>query len=110
MLGDGITGPAERVEQRPQRFRAGGSEVLDLGDIASGAEVFARSTNDDHVHRLVAGQLAQRMLELARQFGCYRVHALGAVQRDPPDAVGDRVLDDAHMQSHPLFPQISNLG
>ena len=103
MLGDGIAGSAERVEQRPQRLGAGGSEAFDLGDIASGAEVFARSANDDHVHRRVARQFAQGILELTGEFGCHRVHVLGSVQRDSPDPVGDRVLDDAHMQSHPSF-------
>ena len=96
-VADEITCPAEGVEQRPQRFGPSGSEALDLGDIASGAEVFARPANDDHVHRRIRGQLAQRVFELAGQFDRHRVHALGPVQRDVTDAVGDRVLHDAHV-------------
>jgi hypothetical protein len=45
----------------------------------------------------------ERMFELPREFGCHRVHALGAVQRDMSDSVGNRALDNAHMQSHQLF-------
>src|SRR5271166_2033729 len=69
---DDLTRPAECVEQRSQPFGANGSEAFDFCDIASGAEVFARSTNDDHVHRGIARQRAERMLELLREFGGYR--------------------------------------
>ncbi len=100
---NGITRLTERVEQRSQRFGASGSEAFDLGHIASGAEVFTGSTNDDHFHRRLSGQFAQRILELAREFGGDRVQTLGAVQRDAPDSVGVRVLDDAHRWSHPSF-------
>jgi hypothetical protein len=70
----------------------GRPEPFDLGDIAAGAEVPARPTDHDHVHGRLGRQVAKRVFELDGEFDGHRVHLLGPVQRDLPDAVGDPAL------------------
>ena len=76
----------------PRRLIAYALQVLHVG---SGAEAAAGSGDDDHPHVGGGAALFECIEVLALHLGGPRVEALGPVEREQRDAVGDRALHDA---------------